>query len=322
VKLLAAVAIAFASLGQASPVDVRFDTSEADAVLRADWPHVTSTAGYQRLKARELSMGRAFDEEAFRRFVESDNIARRAGELRQTVDAWAHADLSGAVARALQYLPPAARIRATIYLVIKPQGNSFVFETNTNPAIFLYVDPSKTPDQIGNTIAHELHHIALASLGPEYQTSLSKLSPEAQAVGQWLTAFGEGLAMLAAAGGPDVHPHAVSPASDRERWDRDVANFPSDLAKVQQFFLDVLDHKLTGDRVQQTAMTFFGVQGPWYTVGWKMAVVVEQAFGREAVIQGAADPRVLLGNYNRAIRERQLDLPRWSERILSAVGPQ
>ena len=53
-----------------------------------------------------------------------------------------------------------------------------------------------------------------------------------------------------------------------------------------------------------------------------MAVLVEQTFGREAVIQGAADPRVLLGNYNRAVRDRQLDLPLWSERILSAVGSQ
>jgi hypothetical protein len=322
VKLFAAAAIVSAALGQASPVDVRFDTSEAAAVLGADWSQVTSTIGYQRLKARELSMGRAFDEDAFRRFVESDDIARRAGELRRTVDAWTRADLSSAVARALAYLPPAASIRATIYPVIKPQGNSFVFETNTNPAIFLSVDPSKTPDQIENTIAHELHHIGLASLGPGYEKSLSNLSPEAQAVGKWLTAFGEGLAMLAAAGGPDVHPHAVSPASDRQRWDRDVASFPSDLAKVQQLFVDVLDHKLTGDQVQQTAMTFFGIQGPWYTVGWKMAVVVEQTFGREAVIQGAADPRVLLGNYNRAIRERRLDLPLWSERILLAVGSE
>ena len=319
---LFALALALAALGQTSRVAVRFDTSEADAVLRADWSEVTSTTGYQRLKARELSMGRPFDEEAFRRFVESDDIARRADELRRTVDVWTHADLSGAAGRALKYLPPDAKIRATVYPVIKPQGNSFVFETNTNPAIFLSVDSSRTPAQIENTIAHELHHIGLASLGPEYETSLSKLSPEAQAVGKWLTAFGEGLAMLAAAGGPEVHPHAVSPASDRERWDRDAANFPSDLAKVQQFFLDVLDHKLAGDRVQQTAMTFFGVQGPWYTVGWKMAVLVEQTFGREAVIQGAADPRVLLGNYNRAVRDRQLDLPLWSERILSAVGSQ
>jgi hypothetical protein len=67
-------------------------------------------------------------------------------------------------------------------------------------------------------------------------------------------------------------------------------------------------------------MTFFGVQGPWYTVGWKMAVVVEQTFGTDAVIQGAADPRVLLGNYNRAVRERRLDLPLWSDRVLSVIG--
>jgi hypothetical protein len=320
VKAVIAVAIALTALAQRPGVDVRFDTSEADAVLRADWPQVTSTAGYQRLKARELSLRRAFDEEAFRRFVESGDVARRAPELRRTVDAWTHADISAAAARALQYLPADATIHATVYPVIKPQANSFVFDTNGSPAIFLYVDPAKTPEQIENTIAHELHHIGLASRGPQYETSLSSLSPEAQAVGKWMTAFGEGLAMLAAAGGPDVHPHAVSPVADRERWDRDVANFASDLAKVQQFFIDLLDRRLTGDQVQQTAMAFFGVQGPWYTVGWKMAVIVEETFGRDAVIAGAADPRILLADYNRAVRQRKLDLPLWSDRILSAVG--
>src|SRR5262249_53226536 len=153
--------------------------------------------------------------------------------------------------------------------------------------------------------------------GSQYETSLSSRSPEAQAVGKWMTAFGEGLAMLAAAGGPDVHPHAVSPVDARDRWDRDEANFASDLAKVQQFFLDVLDRRLTGDQVQQTAMTFFGVQGPWYTVGWKMAVVVERTFGRDAVIDAVRDPRTLLANYNRAVRDQRLDLPLWSERLLS-----
>ena len=65
------------------------------------------------------------------------------------------------------------------------------------------------PEQIENTIAHELHHIGLASLGPRYEQSISSLSPEAREVGKWMT------------------------ASERERWDRDVANVPSDLAKAE-----------------------------------------------------------------------------------------
>ena len=48
-------------------------------------------------------------------------------------------------------------------------------------------------------------------------------------------AFGEGFAMLAAAGGPDVHPHAVSSPEERARWDKDMLNFNDDLKKVECF---------------------------------------------------------------------------------------
>ena len=286
-------------------------------MLRRDWTAVASSVGYQRLKQREISLGRAFDERAFRMFVESEELTRQADAERWTIDAWVHADLSGAARRALAYLPVDAFIRATVYPVIKPQRNSFVFEASTNPAIFLFVDPEKSAAEIENTIAHEMHHIGSASLGAKYETSLTPLSAEAQAVGRWLTAFGEGIAMLAAAGGPDVHPHGSSSAADRARWDRDVANFSVDLATVDRFFLDVLARQITGEEIQRQGMSFFGVQGPWYTVGWKMAVVVEQTYGRGAVIQAVADPRRLLTTYNRAVQERRLDLPLWSNRVTS-----
>lgn len=231
-----------------------------------------------------------------------------------------HADVTAAAGRALAYLPPDATIHATVYAVIKPRTNSFVFEPATNPAIFLYVDPEKTREQIENTMAHELHHIGAASLDSKYEARLATLTPPAQAVARWIGAFAEGLAMLAAAGGPDIHPHALSAAADRDRWDHDVANVAADLPAVERFFLDVLDGRLTGDAIQNTGMTFFGVQGPWYTVGWKMAVVVEHAFGRGVVIDAVTDPRTLLVNYNRAVRAARLDLPVWSDRILSAVA--
>jgi hypothetical protein len=51
------------------------------------------------------------------------------------------------------------------------------------------------------------------------------LQKNARTVSAWLGAFGEGFAVLAAAGGPAVHPHATGTAEDRARWDEDVANF-------------------------------------------------------------------------------------------------
>jgi hypothetical protein len=136
-------------------------------------------------------------------------------------------------------------------------------------------------------------------------------------------AFGEGMAMLAAAGGPDIHPHAHSSAEDRARWDRDVAHFARDLRTVEQFFLDVVEGRLEGeDAIREKGFTFFGVQGPWYTVGWKMATLVEQTYGRAALVDCMLDPRRLLATYNAAVRTGQFGtgLPPWSERLLSAVG--
>lgn len=130
--------------------------------------------------------------------------------------------------------------------------------------------------------------------------------------------------MLAAAGGPDVHPHAVSPPEDRARWDRDVANFARDLVRLDEFFLDIVDGSLaTPDTIRQVAMSFMGVQGPWYTVGWKMAVLIEKHFGRATLISCMLDPRMLLSTYNAAASREGVagePLPQWSPQLLHAIG--
>jgi len=45
------------------------------------------------------------------------------------------------------------------------------------------------------------------------------------------------------------------------------------------------------------------LQGPWYTVGYKMAVMVERRYGRAALIDCMRDPRLLLVRYNAAAQE-------------------
>lgn len=145
----------------------------------------------------------------------------------------------------------------------------------------------------------------------------------------WVGAFGEGFAMLAAAGGPDVHPHAVSPPEDRARWDRDVARFDADLDSVQTFLLDVAEGRLQTEEEQgKIAYTFYGVQGPWYTVGWKMATVIEKVYGRKRLIECMLDLRLLLPTFNQAAamlsRNGGEHLTTWSPELLkalAAVGP-
>ncbi len=129
--------------------------------------------------------------------------------------------------------------------------------------------------------------------------------------------------MLAAAGGPDVHPHAVSRAEDRERWDRDVAGFPEDLGKLDAFFRDIMSGKLSEEEASKAAASFYGIQGPWYTVGWKMASTIEKAFGRDRLVAGACDPRKLLPAYDEAARKLAAKgeaSPSWSPDVLKAFA--
>lgn len=320
-------------------VRLRLDTAEAAAVLaileakRADgavtegvWQHLFSTEGYRRLQAREAALNRAFTDSSFAGFVRSDTLGRRAVELRRALADWQRADLDAAARRVLPYLPMEARIQATVYVVIKPRTNSFVWEVRTDPAIFLYLDPAVAQPKFENTVAHELHHIGYASIIGRMEQALTGFPDSVRPAAEWMDALGEGFAMLAAAGGPAVHPHTVSPPDERARWDQDVANFNQDLKSLERFFLDVIGRRLaTPDTVRAVAATFYGVQGPWYTVGWKMAVTIERRFGRDELVRCMVDPRRLLARYNAAAEEYNRGQPdplaTWSPELLRAMGP-
>jgi len=323
-----------------SRVDVSLVTDEAEAVLavlakkranepviQADWNRIFSSQGYVRLKQREASMKRSFEETDFQKFVLSDELARRAELLAETLGRWKNADVTTSARLALAYLPKEARIRAKIYPVIKPRDNSFVFDVKNDPAIFLYLDPTVGREKFENTLAHELHHIGYGSSCPTQQTSeaIARLGPNTRTVLQWIGAFGEGFAMLAAAGGPNLHPHAVSPLNERARWDRDMMNFNSDLKRVETFFLGILEGRLSAEEVQKDGFAFFGIQGPWYTVGWKMSVLIEKSYGRQKLIECMCDPRRLLPTFNQAAlkynRKAHEPLASWSGVVLNSFSP-
>lgn len=323
---------------QTPAVSVRLVTDEPEAVLailskrktnqpvtEADWQRVFHSEGYVRLKQRETSMQRSFEDADFKTFVLSDQLAARLQALEETLDKWKHADVTGAARLALAYLPKDAIVRAKIYPVIKPRENSFVFDVRGDPAIFLYLDPAMTRAKFENHLAHELHHIGYGSTCPRKETldQINKLPSGSQTVVNWIGAFGEGFAMLAAAGGPDIHPHTVSSPEDRARWDKDVANFNDDLKKVEAFLNDILQGKLTEDEINKTAFSFYGIQGPWYTVGWQMAVLIEKTYGRAKLIECMCDQRLLLPTYNQAAakhnRNSRKPLALWSTPI-AAVG--
>ena len=279
----------------------------------ADWQRLFATEAYVRLKQREHSMKRAFEDDDFRRFVLSEALLQQRAELHRVVDDWSRADLAAAAERALAYLPAGAPIRATIYPVIKPLRNSFVFEGN---AIFLHV-ADEPRAAFETTIAHELHHIGYNAACPQ---------PEGDHFGEWITAFGEGLATLAAGGGPDHDPQRYAKPDVQKAWAEGMRDYDGNFHQVESFFLDIAEGRLKGDAIPDRGFQFFGLVGPWYTVGWKMCAVIEQTLERPALIEAFCRPRTLFAVYNRAaaLWEQRTGekLPRWDERLVEAAkGP-
>ena len=293
----------------AAAVHVHIATGEADAVLSildaraaghavepAAWQRLFSSEGYVRLKKREEAMHRPFDDDAFRAFVLSPELLAKRETLRRALARVEHADVGRLAQRALHYLPPGAKITATIYPVIKPATNSFVFETN---AIFKVLDDEPL-ERFEETIAHELHHIG-------FGTACSSSGEK------WLGAFGEGFAVYAASNG---HPYAGAEPDVRAAWESGLANLPAQFAQLDRFFTDIAEGKLKGDAIDKRGFEFFGLVGPWYTVGWKMAATIEEELGRDALIDAFCDSRTLFATYNRAAAAHEKRtgerLPRWS----------
>jgi hypothetical protein len=332
------LAATVASAGAEDRVRFTLNTSEADAVLAildkraagqpvgdADWQKLFVSEPYLRLKKREASMRRDFTDEDFKAFVLSSELAKKAPLLQSTLDAWKKADLRAAANRILPYLPSNAQVKASVYPVIKPKSNTFVFETTSNPAIFLYLDPEESQSEFENIVAHESHHIGFSDANKQYEERIKSLPQNAQKAAEWMGAFGEGLAVLAAAGSADVHPMHDFNAEQRIRWDQDMKFVDQELIQVNQFFLDVISGGFARPEIaDHVASTFFGYRGPWYTVGYKMGQVVERHFGRAVLIECMSDPARLLAKYNEGAAEENAagkeKLPMWSPEILKAVG--
>jgi hypothetical protein len=311
-----------------SNIDLKLVTDEAEAAImiieknaqhqdikETDWNKLFTSEPYIRLKKREEAMKHPFTDDEFKKFLLSDTLKPYIQLYKATLHNWQSTDLVLTAQKSLKYLPEGAKIKAKIYPVIKPKKNSFVFESDTDPAIFLYLNTNVTKEKFENTLAHELHHIGFAG------TCSEKVLPDSNKnyaeMTDWMGAFGEGIAMLAAAGGPDIHPHNYSIASDRERWDNDMKNLPDDIRRLNRFFLDIYYKKLTDEQIQDTGFSFFGIQGPWYTVGWKMASVVEKKYGKKRLINCLCNMGDLLILYNEAV-DNSVD-EKWSEELMNIL---
>ncbi len=86
---------------------------------------------------------------------------------------------------------------------------------------------------------------------------------------------------------------------------------------VAKLRLSRLIGKLAEPEERQKASSFFGVQGPWYTVGYEMAAAIERTSGRAALVDCTKDMRLLLVRYNEVAEARRL--PRWSPTLIDAL---
>jgi hypothetical protein len=271
-------------------------------------------------------MHRDFTDEDFRRFVASPDLVARREALAQTLARWKQADLLAAADRVRKYLPPGARVHAQVYPVIKPRQNSFVSDVDTDPAIFLYLDPEQSAADFANTVAHESHHIGLADAQKKYDAVVEAAPEPKRALLNWVGGFGEGLAVLAASGSPDRHPMEDFSPTDRARWDQDMKFWTQEFTQLDTFFKDILRGGFKDrDAIDHVGFTFFGYRGPWYLVGYRMGVTVEKAFGREALLACMTDPRKLLIRYNEAAKKLNASagekLPLWSDEVIAAMQP-
>ena len=319
---------------------IRLVTDQADALLKildkrnrrqpidqSDWQVLFKSDGFRRLADREAFMNVPIDKADFKDFATSDALLQQASELRASLDLYSQINLESLVEKTRAYLPPEANLRGTIYPVIKPKPNSFIYELRTDPAIFLAVKPWQRLAKLENTLIHELHHWGLASCHAD-EESLEDGPDEEKPLRfarYVLSAFGEGFAMLAAAGGPEAHPHLTSTADEREEWDRSMSGFDDDLKKLEGFLLDVLNGNYeTQEALFESAMAFFGVvQGPWYTVDWKMAQAIELHRGKETLMECMHDPRRLIVLFNEIANERPQDMETsatWSTELLERLG--
>lgn len=280
----------------------------------AAWSALFASEGYRRLEERELALGRAFTDSAFRAFLLADSLLARLPALRATAAPWRTLDPGAAARVAAAYLPAGTPIEARLYPLIKPATNSFVHRSAASGGmgIFMYLDPAMPASELAATLAHELHHIGYAAACP---APAPTGDPVRDALRVRLGGFGEGFAMLAAAGDPRANPNASSRPTRLATWNRNMQHIADDFAAIDRLIVDVATGRIaSADSVVRVATTFYGDQGPWYTVGWVMASTVERAFGRPALLAVLCDPAALMRRYQEAAND---SLPRWSPEALS-----
>lgn len=285
-----------------------------------DWIRLFESQGYQLLKKRESKMGTPFTDEAFQTFMITLIKKKLIEPYQLSLRRFKDIDLNLIQKMVMAYLPEKSVFNTTVIPIIKPKKNSFVHRIEGESYLFIYLEPNDLKARLENKLIHELHHIGLDSV---YDPSkYFDLGVQAKKLIEWTNAFGEGFAMLAAAGGPGYHPVPFDDEAGRV-WDENIRNYQVDFDKIQQFLFNILEDKFQNEKeLMEKGMELMmnnGGQGSWYTVGWRISVIIEEILGRTVLIKCMEDLRKFYFNYNQAVKifneKNHLKLPSWNKKI-------
>lgn len=222
-------------------------------------------------------MGNNLKESIFKDFLSDDHQIANYPGYKKSFKILKSINLSKVINQTRIYLPDKADINTEVIPLIKNKNNSFVHKFNDNMYLFLNLEPNILKERLINKLVHEFHHIGFDDIyNPKEYKYLSR---GAQQIIKWSNAFGEGLATLAAAGGPDFHPNKYNKEL-KTKWNKNIKKFNKDFRKIQKFFMDILNKKIKSNKEIYDRgfelMVNNGGQGSWYTVGWQIAVVIEK----------------------------------------------
>lgn len=305
-------------------IDILKRTEENNKISKEHWNKLFHTQGFQLLEKRESEMNEGIKKSEFKGYI-IDKIASD-GYLpyEKSLDKLNKLDLDEIIESTKDYLPDNTNLDTDIIPVIKPQKNSFIHKINDKLVLFLYLEPDIIKEKMENKLIHELHHIGFDYV---YQNSdYSYLLKPAQKVIEWTNAFGEGFAMLAAAQGLENHPNKFD-EDLKSKWDKNMENYNKDFHKIQNFLLTILEGHFADERKLYNRgfqlMTNNGGQGSWYTVGYKIAVVIEKTASRDLLIKCMQDLTQLYCHYNRLVKQynkkQNKNLHKWDQKIINVL---
>lgn len=302
---------------------IEFNVKGNPTLRNSSLEKLFNTKGYLWLKERELAMGelgQAFSDEKFKEFILSDNLKEKLHQLQAVLSKLRDLDMEEMVEKAQGYLPEDFPIDSYLVPLIKPLENSFVYQIDGKIAVFLYLNPQYTKAEMENIIIHELHHVGLGEI---YKAIPSQIENSGlREIFRWTQALGEGYAMLAAAGGVDQHP-VFYDSELKNKWDQRMDSFADDFEQVNKFFIKLLKQELNEADAMEKGFEMFGIQGPWYTVGWQVAVTIEKVYGRKSLIECIANPLQQFAMFNNAIKIHNLEqriVPLgWSGEIINFI---